>query len=131
MKMPALIGLAVQLGVSVPICLLLLVWGLESAYSFGLGVLIYIVPNTYFTLYAFRYSGARTASWVARSFSWGESGKFALVALGFALVFRFVTPLNVALLFAGFGSMLVLQWWLAGFVQKQWAKQVSQPPSKK
>jgi len=130
MKSPALIGLAVQLGLSVPFCFLLLLWGFGLAYSFGLGVLIFVLPNTYFTLYAFRYRGARSAAWIAKSFQWGESGKFALVAIGFALVFRFVSPLNVPLLFAGFSSMMVLQWWLANVVQRHWLKSVIQPQKK-
>ncbi|WP_045856374.1 ATP synthase subunit I [Teredinibacter purpureus] len=122
MKSPALFGITVQLGITLPLCLIMLVYGLVPAYSFGLGALLFIVPNTYFTLYAFRYSGARFAQWTAKSFSWGESGKFALVAVGFALAFRFVTPLHVPLLFVGFCTMVALQWWIAYYVQKHWRK---------
>lgn len=84
-----------------------------AAYSVMCGAGIYIVPNIYFSLYAFRYRGAQLAPWIARSFSWGESGKFALAAVGFALVFNFVQPLNVAMVFAGFCSMIILQWFVA------------------
>lgn len=51
--------------------------------------------------------------WITRSFSWGESGKLALAALGFALAFRLVRPLHVPLLFTGFCSMIILQWFVA------------------
>lgn len=80
-----------------------------AAYSFLLGALIYILANAYFALYAFRYRGSSMGPWITRSFSWGESGKLALTAVGFALVFRLVQPLSVAALFAGFCSMILLQ----------------------
>ncbi|WP_075184770.1 ATP synthase subunit I [Teredinibacter haidensis] len=124
MKSPVLSGLVVQLGVSLLCCLTLFWWSYEQAYSLGLGALIFIVPNTYFTLYAFRYRGARSSQWIAKSFNWGESGKFALVAVGFALVFRFVDTLNVQLLFAGFCGMVVLQWWIANYLQQRWLDQI-------
>ncbi len=127
MKSPALASLLIQSALVLVVCLLLAIMNLVYAWSFGLGALIFILPNTYFTLYAFRYRGARAAPWVAKSFKWGESGKFALVAVGFALVFRFVSPLNDSLLFAGFCSMVVLQWWLAAFVQHRWLKHLSRP----
>ncbi|SMF17686.1 ATP synthase protein I [Alteromonadaceae bacterium Bs31] len=127
MKSPALASLLIQLAIVLPVCLLLATLNRVYAYSLGLGTLVFILPNTYFTLYAFRYRGARSALWIAKSFNWGESGKFALVVVGFVLVFRFVSPLNVSLLFAGFCSMVVLQWWLAVYLQHRWLKHVSPP----
>ncbi|WP_245792341.1 ATP synthase subunit I [Teredinibacter waterburyi] len=120
MKSPALASIAVQLVVVVPVALVLLVVDMLFAYSFSLGAIVYILPNAYFTLYAFRYTGARSSYWVVKSLKWGESGKFALVCLGFALVFRFVQPLHTPLFFTGFCSMLMLQWWLASFVTSKW-----------
>lgn len=124
MKSPALAGLAVQLVVLLPVCLVLLGFNKVWAWSFGLGAVIFILPNFYFALYAFRFHGARHAHWIAKSFKWGESGKFALVAVGFALVFRFISPLNAPLLFAGFCSMIVLQWWIAHRLPGRWLKRL-------
>ncbi len=94
--------------------LLVLVWVDDSvALSFALGGLLYIVPNLYFVHYAFRYQGAERAPLIARSFNWGESGKFALAATGFVAVYRFVEPLRDLALFAGFTTMIVIQWWVA------------------
>ncbi len=59
------------------------------------------------------------AQWIAKSFNWGESGKLALTAVGFALVFRLVEPLHVPSLFAGFCSVLVLQWFIAIRITKR------------
>ncbi|MFL0811031.1 MAG: ATP synthase subunit I [Agarilytica sp.] len=83
------------------------------AYSFFYGGIVYSIPNLYFVYYAFRYSGAALAPLITQSFSWGESGKMALSAVGFALVFRFVGTLNHLALFAGFLTMIIFQWFVA------------------
>ena len=80
------------------------------AYSVLLGGLISIVPNTYFAILAFRYSGARAANNVAKSLYFGEVGKFVLTATLFACVFVLVRPLAAAALFAAFIVMMVLNW---------------------
>ena len=88
-------------------------WDIEVGYSFGLGCLVYVIPNLYFVHYAFRYRGAEEAQRIAQSVNWGESGKIALAALGFVLVYRFVSPLHHLSVFLGFFSMIVLQWFVA------------------
>lgn len=88
------------------------------AISFLLGGLVYSIPNLYFVHYAFRYSGAVLAPLITQSFSWGESGKMALSAVGFALVFRFVETLNHVALFAGFLTMIIFQWFVASRIVK-------------
>jgi len=125
MKTPALASLAVQLAVVMPVSLVLAIVHPVTAYSYGLGAAIYILPNTYFTYYAFRFYGAHSAAWIAKSFKWGESGKFALVVVGFAVVLRFVSPLHIAPLFAGFCTMIATQFIVANFIQKRWIKQFS------
>ena len=123
MKSPIVVSVFYQLLVALPITFILWWYSTVNAYSFALGSLIYIIPNTYFTLYAFRYRGAELARWIARSFSWGESGKLALAAVGFALAFKFANPLNIPILFAGFGSMIVLQWFIARRISNQLEQQ--------
>ena len=79
-----------------------------AGYSALLGGLVIFIPNAYFAVYAFRYLGLPFATVIARSFYWGQAGKFALVATGFALVFQFVQPLDLAALFSVFIILLVL-----------------------
>lgn len=110
---PVLYTLAVQLLVVLPVCALILAFNKLVATSFMLGAIVYVVPNAYFTLYAFRYRGSESAHQIVRSFNTGEYGKLALAAMGFALVYRFVTPLHAPAMFAGFCSMIVLQWFIA------------------
>jgi len=110
---PVLYTLAVQLLVVVPVFVVLLVMDQLWATSLLLGSIVYIVPNTYFTHYAFRFRGARSAQQIARSFYSGEFGKLALAATGFALVFRFISPLQVPAMLAGFCGLIVLQWFIA------------------
>lgn len=111
-RRPLIASWLCQLAVAVPVSLVIMWFDQSLAYSYGLGVLVYVVPNSYFTIYAFRYRGAQMAPWISRSFSWGESGKLALTMVGFALVFRFERTVHVPLLFAGFCSMIALQWWI-------------------
>lgn len=79
-----------------------------SAQSAFWGGLVFLVPNAYFTLYAFRYSGAQSALTVALSLHRGQTGKLVLVAAGFALAFRFIQPLHPGYLFAGYLFVLAV-----------------------
>ena len=118
MKSPILISLSYQLVFLVPVSLILLMTDKVIAYSFVFGGLVYMLPNLYFVHYAFRYTDAKASAWIARSFSWGESGKLVLAALGFLMVFRLVDPLNTAALMTGFCCMIVLQWFVAARIAK-------------
>lgn len=84
-------------------------WG-HSAFFGGL---IYFLPNIYFTLYAFRYQGPAYKELIVRSFYWGQSSKLMLVAMGFALVFRFYPAANTTAVFCAFFAMIVSQWLIA------------------
>lgn len=90
-----------------------------TAYSALLGGSIAIGPNFYFALQAFRYSGARAASEVASSFYRGEAGKFVMTAMGFAVCFAAVKPLDAAATFLTYIFMVVLNWMLALTVMKK------------
>lgn len=92
---------------------LLLLADLVTAYSALLGGLVSIGPNAYFTRWAFRYSGAKAAADVARSFYRGEAGKFLLTALLFASVFALVRPLDVVVFFLAYMFMVAVNWILA------------------
>ena len=56
------------------------------SYSLLLGGLVAVVPQAYFAVKVFRYSGARSARQIARSSYVGEVGKFALSVVGFGLI---------------------------------------------
>lgn len=110
---PLRYSLKIQLFVCLCLTLLATTQGKVAAYSLFLGASAFILPNVYFTHYASRYSGAEAAIWIKNSFIWGEMGKLSLAAMAFALVFRFVAPINVMFMFTGFISFIFLQWWLA------------------
>ncbi len=84
-----------------------------AVYSALLGGLIAVGPNAYFARWAFRFSGARAASDVARSFYRGEAGKFLLTTLLFAGVFALVKPINAVVIFLAYIFMMALNWVLA------------------
>lgn len=90
--------------------------GLKSALCGGF---LFILPNAYFTYYAFRYRGARFMPWIVRSMQWGQSGKLMLTVVGFALVFRFVKPLDLMVLFGVYGVMVAAQIWIALVVTRR------------
>lgn len=76
--------------------------GLSGGYSAFCGGLIAWLPNLYFAHKAFRYSGARAARNIVRSFYAGEAGKLVLTAVLFALTFATVKPLQAPALFGAF-----------------------------
>ncbi|WP_423896046.1 ATP synthase subunit I [Candidatus Pelagadaptatus aseana] len=84
--------------------------------SYLIGGLIAVIPHLYFSIYAFRYMGARAARDITRSFYKGELGKYLLTLVGFALVFLQVKDVDMIALFGGYLFMLLLQWWLTAKV---------------
>ena len=124
-KFPVIVSLLYQLTAAIPVSLLLYGYSAVAGYSFALGAVIFLLPNTYFTVYAFRYRDVQLARWIARSFSWGESGKLALAAVGFALVFKFIEPLNSMALFAGFIYLIAVQWVIARRLANELAREQS------
>jgi ATP synthase protein I len=115
--MKALSPLLFSFTVQVVICAVLTVgalgFGWIVAYSICLGAALYMLPNLYFTYYAFRYRGSELTSWIRQSFMFGEFGKLSLTAVGFALVFTYIRPLHIGALFTGFVVMIFSQWRLA------------------
>lgn len=82
----------------------------KTDYSVLIGGLIYLIPNMYFALYAFRFQGAHSARSVLLSFYRGEMGKFLLSGVGFAIAFTLVKPLDVLMLFSIYIALTLLQW---------------------
>ena len=80
-----------------------------TASSLGLGGLVAVVPNAWFALSVFRWRGASNVQRAVRAGYAAEIGKFLLAIAGFALIFAFVRPIEGWAVFAGYGSMLVLQ----------------------
>ena len=121
MKHPALAAASIQLALLLPVAIALLAVSEVAAYSALLGGILFILPNAYFTAYAFRYSGADadTARRVARALYQGQWGKLVLTVLGFAAVFRLVSPLNAPVLLVAYCFMVASQWFIAREVSKR------------
>ena len=80
-----------------------------AGYSALFGGLVFLIPNVYFTACTFRYSGKLADRMVLQNFYKGETGKFLLSCLGFAVVFVLVKPVNVAALFATYICLTLVQ----------------------
>jgi len=80
----------------------LLFSGTTMALSVLLGGLISALPNSYFALHAFKYSGARNAEKIVRGFIRGELGKIVITVVLFALSFALISSLNELALILGF-----------------------------
>ena len=80
----------------------LLFSGTTLALSVLLGGLISALPNSYFALHAFKYSGARNAEKIVRGFIRGELGKIVITVVLFALSFGLISNLNELALILGF-----------------------------
>ena len=80
----------------------LLFSGTTMALSVLLGGLISALPNSYFALHAFKYSGAHNADKIVRGFIRGELGKIVMTVVFFALSFALISSLNELALILGF-----------------------------
>ncbi|PCH62512.1 MAG: F0F1 ATP synthase subunit I [SAR86 cluster bacterium] len=82
--------------------LMLLIMGREMAYSALIGGLICAIPNAYFAMKTFMYTGARSVDKMVRSIYTGEAVKLLLTAAGFALTFVFLSSVNIVCLFTAY-----------------------------
>ncbi len=82
--------------------------GVTAAISAALGALVVTAGNTYFGWRAFRYNGTRYANKVLGSFYKAEIGKFAVMAILMAMVFKFIEPLHTVALLIGFVVTLLV-----------------------
>ena len=80
----------------------LLFSGTTMALSVLLGGPISALPNSYFALHSFKYSGARNADKIVRGFIRGELGKIVMTVVFFALSFALISSLNELALILGF-----------------------------
>lgn len=81
--------------------------GTNAALSALLGASLFIIPQQYFTLKAFRYMGARSVMLTVQNFYKGESSKLVLIAIGFALTFKFYQEVDTLALFTAFIVLVV------------------------
>ena len=91
-------------------------WGVTAAVSAAVGGLIVVAGNGYFCWRAFHYYGTRDAGKVLGSFYRAEIGKFILMVIMLALVFRFMAPLNTVTLLLGFVVNLLVATISAAFL---------------
>ncbi|HSX87461.1 MAG TPA: F0F1 ATP synthase subunit I [Pseudomonas sp.] len=110
-RLPVFPVLVVQLLVLLLLALALWQWqGAVAGYSGLCGGLIAWLPNMYFAHKAFRFTGARAAQAIVRSFYAGEAGKLILTAVLFALTFAGVKPLNALAVFGVFFVTQLVNW---------------------
>lgn len=101
-------GLLAEVAVVLFVTGLVAMWQPVMAKSGFLGALVYFIPNTYFVANAFRHVHASLEIWIVRSFYRGQTGKLALSALAFALVFHFHRDVHYGALFLGFIFMILV-----------------------
>lgn len=92
--------------------------GNVAGYSALLGGVIAWLPNVYFALKAFSFSGARAAKDIVRSFYAGEAGKLILTFVLFALTFAGVKPLEALTLFCVYLLTLMVSWFSPLLIRK-------------
>ncbi|PCJ38759.1 MAG: F0F1 ATP synthase subunit I [Moraxellaceae bacterium] len=93
---------------------LLLIISKDVALSALIGGWIATASNAYFAFQAFRYSGARAASQMVKSFQRGESGKFVITIVLMLVAFKYVPALqikeNALAMFTAFIAVLMVSW---------------------
>ena len=94
--------------------LLFLLMNKEAAVCALIGGWIATASNAYFAFQAFRYSGARAARQMVKSFQRGESGKFVITIVLMLVAYRQVPALqireNVLAMFTAFIAVLIVSW---------------------
>jgi ATP synthase protein I len=85
------------------------------ARSVVLGVSVCFAPSVCFAWFVFRYQGAGRVRQAVNAFYRGESMKFVLTAILFAVVFVKVEQINVMVFFASFIVAQLISWLVAGF----------------
>jgi ATP synthase protein I len=93
--------------------------GAVAGYSGLCGGVIAWLPNMYFAHKAFRFSGARAAQAIVRSFYAGEAGKLVLTAVLFALTFAGVKPLEPLAVFGVFFLTQLVNWFAPLLMKKR------------
>ncbi|CAE6955074.1 MAG: F0F1 ATP synthase subunit I [Pseudomonadaceae bacterium] len=110
-RWPVFPVLVVQLIVALLLAAVFWQWrGPIAGYSGLCGGLIAWLPNVYFAHKAFRFSGARAAQAIVRSFYAGEAGKLILTAALFTLTFAGVKPLDALAVFGVFLLTQLVNW---------------------
>lgn len=110
-RLPVFPVLLTQLVVLLLAAVVLWQWrGAVSGYSGLCGGLIAWLPNMYFAHKAFRFTGARAAQAIVRSFYAGEAGKLILTAALFTLTFAGVKPLDALAVFGVFFLIQLVNW---------------------
>jgi len=87
---------------------LLIISGYVAAYSSLIGGIIFALPQLYFGFKAFLYAGAHAIQNVVINFYKGESTKILVIAVSFALVFKFIKPVDYFALYSTFIGVLIL-----------------------
>ncbi len=101
--------IAAQCVVAIIVITLTIVINMTWLVSIIAGLLIAIVPYSYFALRVFRYRGAKNTAKVTQSFYRAEAGKFVMNATGFTLAFVLIQPLQPVALFLAYGLMILIQ----------------------
>lgn len=106
---PAVLQVMLRLFLASGLISLLVYWNYPvQGQSFLAGACLYIIPQSYFALYAFRFRGARASRLIAQSFYRAEVGKYVLTLVGFACLFSSPATWSVAVVFSGYGLALIL-----------------------
>lgn len=83
-----------QLVMTVVMALLALLRDKNLAIAVFVGAAISLIASTYFTLKVFRYSGVHHSQHVVKSFYAGETGKFVITFVLFAMAFKWLEILK-------------------------------------
>ncbi|MBX2809085.1 MAG: ATP synthase subunit I [Cellvibrionaceae bacterium] len=100
---------AVQCGLLFVLSLAALTVDAALAYSIALGGLVYCLPNSYFALLVLRQPPAGSGAVILGRFYRGETNKFLLTAVCFAVIFILLPRVNAVALFAVYIFMALVQ----------------------
>lgn len=100
----------IQALVTLTVGLILSPLGLVEAYSALLGGGLYLLPNIYFAHRALQFREKQSARMALTEMYVSQIWKMAISAIGFAIVFVMIQPLNPFSLFGTFILIQILGW---------------------
>ena len=102
--------LIAQLTIIIAVVTVIYSFDVVAGYSALLGGIVFLIPNFYFALHAFRHSDESMSATFLRNFYKGEVGKFLLSLVSFSLMFTLISPINGSVLFLSYLALTLVQW---------------------
>ena len=110
---------AIEVLITFMLAVMMMVFDITAVYSAVMGGLIAVLANLVCLLASNKYFPASAVHKMVRAFYQGEIYKLVTVAVLFAVIFKFVKPINVISLFSAFIIVIIINGFLPMIMAKE------------